>query len=81
VNTLPPQTLDAFRDHGTIRQSITENQSAVRPVLQQLASAGVSLAAVTQQLENEGLKSFNDSFDQMLAGIEEKKKALVAVRS
>ena len=78
VNTLPPATVDAFRDHGVAAAKIETGDWAEE--LTALAKAGIDLKSVTQQLENEGVDSFCDSFRQLLAHLEEKRGKLAASR-
>ncbi len=80
VNTLPPQTLDAFRDHGRVRQSLTENVQESSKVLARLAEAGIDMKQVTQQLEDDGVRLFAASYDSLIASLEEKRKALQVAR-
>jgi transaldolase/glucose-6-phosphate isomerase len=74
VNTLPPATLDAFRDHGKPRASLTEDVSASQQVMDGLAKAGVSMKEVTDQLTDEGVKLFADAFDKLLEAVEKSSK-------
>ncbi len=76
VNTLPPATLEAFRDHGEVRRSIDADLAAARQALDAVESAGISMRHVTDQLLNEGLSSFQKAFDTLLAGLEAKANAL-----
>jgi transaldolase len=76
VNTLPPQTVDAFRDHGRVRPSLTENPAESSKALAQLAQAGIDMKQVTWQLEEQGLKLFSDSYDSLIAGLDQKRQAL-----
>ncbi len=69
VNTLPPATLDAFRDHGRVRESLVEDVEAARQLLAELERHGVSVAAATDRLLDEGVKLFADSFDKLLAAV------------
>jgi len=69
VNTLPPATLEAFRDHGRVRASLTEDAEGARGALAALEAAGISLKAVTDQLLDEGVRQFADAFDKLLAAI------------
>jgi transaldolase len=62
VNTLPPQTLDAFRDHGLARETIGEDMDRVRSLFGQLKRHGISMDVITQELEVEGVKAFADAF-------------------
>ncbi len=77
VNTLPPATLDAFRDHGTVTRTVDTAAAAAARAITQIEALGISLDAVTDQLLIEGLASFQKSFDSLLSGIE-KKTALLA---
>ncbi len=72
VNTLPPETIDAFRDHGTPRLTLEENLADAQQTLRDLASVGIALSAVTSQVLDEGIVRFQQSFDQLLASIERK---------
>jgi transaldolase / glucose-6-phosphate isomerase len=74
VNTIPPATFDAFRDHGRLRHSLTENVPAAAETLQMLAKAGISLQEVTDRLLVEGVKLFAEAFEKLLAAIEQKRK-------
>lgn len=81
VNTLPPATLEAFRDHGEVRASVTENAADAERVLSALESHGVSLQAVTDTLLAEGLASFEQSFVTLLSGLNRKRSALASAPS
>lgn len=70
VNTVPPATLKAFRDHGRVRTSLTENVKDAHSVLDALASAGISMEAVSEQLLVEGEKLFVDAFQKLIAAVE-----------
>ena len=74
VNTVPPATLDAFRDHGKPRQSLTENVDQARKEMAALAGAGISMKEVTDKLTADGVKLFADAFDQLLAAVEKNTK-------
>jgi transaldolase len=76
VNTLPPATLEAFRDHGEVRASVTEHVAEADRALAALEAQGVSLQAVTDTLLAEGLASFEQSFVTLLAGLARKRAAL-----
>jgi transaldolase len=80
VDTLPPQTIDAFRDHGQVRNSLMENPAASSRVLANLAAAGVDMKQATRQLEEEGVQLFADSYDSLIKSLEEKRQALKVVR-
>jgi transaldolase / glucose-6-phosphate isomerase len=70
VNTVPPATLDAFRDHGKVRESLTEDIEGAKKTMSELAKSGISMKEVTDQLTNEGVKLFADAFDKLLAAVE-----------
>ena len=74
VNTVPPATLDAFRDHGKPRQSLTEDVEAARKTMADLASSGIVMKDVTDKLTADGVKLFADAFDTLLAAVEKNTK-------
>jgi transaldolase len=76
VNTLPPATLEAFRDHGETRRSIDVGLPAAEQALAAVEGAGISVRQVTDQLLVEGLAAFQKSFDTLLAGLEAKAATL-----
>lgn len=78
VNTLPPATLEAFRDHGEVRTSVTEQVAEAERALAALEATGVSLQVVTDTLLAEGLSAFEQSFVTLLAGLARKRAALAA---
>ncbi|HET7890173.1 MAG TPA: transaldolase [Candidatus Sulfotelmatobacter sp.] len=69
VNTMPPATIDAFRDHGKLRNSLTEDVPAAAKVMQDLAQAGISIKEVTDKLTQDGVKLFADAFDKLLEAV------------
>jgi transaldolase len=77
VNTIPPQTLAAFLDHGQVRLSLEEDLTGANRILADLEKLGISIAEVTHELEEQGVKSFSDSFTVLLEGIEERRQATV----
>jgi transaldolase/glucose-6-phosphate isomerase len=70
VNTMPPATIDAFRDHGRLRNSLTEDVPAAAKVMDDLARAGISMKEVTDKLTQDGVKLFADAFEKLLAAVE-----------
>jgi transaldolase / glucose-6-phosphate isomerase len=78
VNTVPPATFTAFRDHGRVRLSLEENLDEAGNTIKQLAEVGIDLKQVTQQLQNEGVKAFMDSFHTLTDSIEAKKAAITS---
>ena len=70
VNTMPPATLDAFRDHGRLRNSLTEDVEAAKDVMETLPKVGISMKEVTDKLTEDGVKLFADAFDKLLEAVE-----------
>ena len=78
VNTMPLETIEAFQDHGVVRDTLSQDVDEAEQLLEQLAAAGVDYDDVVATLETEGVQKFSDSFSTLLAGIEAKREALVA---
>jgi len=74
VNTVPPATLEAFRDHGKPRVSLTEDLPGAARTMADLAAVGISMKEVTDKLTRDGVKLFADAFDQLLAAVEKNSK-------
>ncbi len=74
VDTIPPATYDAFRDHGVPRASLEENVDAAGRTMQDLQRAGISMKAVTDQLVEDGVKLFAEAFDKLLAAVDQHAK-------
>jgi transaldolase/glucose-6-phosphate isomerase len=70
VNTMPPATIDAFRDHGRLRNSLTEDVAGAQNVMDNLARTGISIKEVTTKLTDDGVKLFADAFHKLLAAVE-----------
>ncbi len=77
VNTMPPATLEAFRDHGITARTVDRDAEGAERLLGELRALGIDLEQVTDQLLTEGLASFQKSFDTLIAGLERKTAALV----
>ncbi|MFA6002727.1 MAG: bifunctional transaldolase/phosoglucose isomerase [Elusimicrobiota bacterium] len=78
VNTMPPATMDAFRDHGACRPSLEEDVAGARRTLERLGSLGLDLDAVTARLEEDGLRAFEKSYAAILQTVADKKTAVRA---
>ena len=72
VNTVPMRTLDAYRDHGEPALRLTQNVEEAREMLKKLVQVDIDLAQVTQQLEDEGVEKFSNSYDQVIAALAKK---------
>jgi transaldolase/glucose-6-phosphate isomerase len=79
VNTIPPATLDAFRDHGKVRgNTILEKVGEALAQLDQLKKLGIDLLAIGEQLQVEGVASFSKSFDDLMGALDNKRSALLS---
>jgi len=72
VDTMPPATIDAFRDHGAAERTVDKKVSAGEGLLKEIESVGISLREVTAKLLVDGIASFQKSFDELLAGLDAK---------
>jgi len=75
VNTMPPKTMDAFRERGTVAQTLTTDVDAARHVLAEADRLGLDLNGVTGGLVEEGVASFAKAFDDLLGAIAQKQPA------
>ena len=80
INTLPQETLNAYRDHGDPALRLEENVEEAREVLSLLPELGIDIDEVTQQLEDEGIEKFNKPFDDLTANLEKKRAVARAER-
>jgi len=76
VNTLPPATLNAFIEHGAVRDSLQEDRAGAAATLEQLAGLGIDLDEVCEQLQREGVKLFADAYDKLVGALEQKRMRL-----
>lgn len=74
INTLPLETIEAFRDHGTLESHLESNLKHADEVMQKLKDNGIDIDKVTQQLEDEGIAKFNKPYDKLMAAIEQQKQ-------
>jgi len=77
VNTMPPPTMDAFRDHGHLRNSLEEDIPGAERVMASLASSGVSLKEATEKLVADGVRLFADAADQLYAAVQQKRRMVL----
>jgi transaldolase/glucose-6-phosphate isomerase len=78
VNTIPPATLIAFKEHGRVAPTLETGVEEAGKTLKQLAAAGISYDTVTQKLLDDGVKAFADAFDKLLANLDAKRAKLLA---
>ncbi len=76
VDTMPLETIEKFSDHGKVAPTIEKNVQQAHAELDALENAGISYDKVTQQLQDEGVQKFADSFHQLFKGIDGKKNAI-----
>ncbi len=69
VNTMPPATIDAFRDHGLLRNALVEDVPGAQKTMDDLTRAGIVMKQVTDKLTDDGVKLFADAFDKLLAAV------------
>lgn len=74
VNTMPPATIEAFRDHGEVKRVVDSDFPAAERTMSDLAAVGIDMTDVTTKLLSEGLASFQKSFDSLTSGLEKKVK-------
>jgi transaldolase len=75
VNTMPPNTLEAYRDHGHPRASLTEDIPGAERTMRELADLGISIDEVTDKLTDDGVRLFAEAFEKLLAAVEKSTKA------
>ncbi len=78
VNTMPPATMNAFRDHGAPGVTLEENLAGARDTIKRLAAVGIDLDAIGEELQKEGVESFIKSFEELIAVISGRRDAIVA---
>jgi transaldolase len=76
VNTMPPATIEAFKDHGEVRRTVDADFAGAERTMRELAAAGIDMTDVTNKLLSDGLASFQKSFESLTAGLEKKREAL-----
>src|SRR5437764_1066184 len=77
INTMPPATMDAFRDHGRLRQSIDEDISGAEAAMNALAKAGISIDEITARLIEDGVRLFAEAADQLYAAVQKKRRTVL----
>lgn len=76
VNTVPLDTLEAFRDHGDAKARLEENMESAERMLQQVQQAGINLDDIAKKLEEEGIEKFNQPFNKLVEAIEKQKQLM-----
>lgn len=73
VNTIPPATMDAFRDHGVLRRTLDADLAAADKTMSDLEKAGISMKQVTAKLLDDAIRLFDDAFTQLLQAVDQKR--------
>jgi len=81
INTIPPATLNAFRDHGQVQPTLEAGEQDAEQALDRLAKLGIDLGAITEKLLADGITAFTHSLDELLASLKEKRSALLESRA
>ena len=82
VNTIPPATMDAFRDHGKVTpDAIEQDVDGARAMLAELEQHGISLKEVTDELVEDGVQQFADAFDKLLGAVAQRRRSAARRRS
>jgi transaldolase len=82
VNTLPPETLNAFKDHGKVEgETVKDSLDAAAAALGRLKALGIDLGAITEKLQQDGVAAFAASFDQLLAALEKKRNEIIGAEA
>ncbi|KEY19609.1 transaldolase [Kaistella antarctica] len=76
INTLPIETIDAFRDHGKVAETLTQNLDEAKKALEELAKVGIDMDEITRKLENEGIEKFNQAYEKLIKSIDTQKRKL-----
>ena len=79
VNTMPVATMEAFLDHGTVKRTVDADYAGAHRVVDTLEGLGISLAGITEKLEEDGIDAFSASYDELLAGVDAKRAQLAHV--
>jgi transaldolase len=77
VDTMPPATLEAFRDHGVARVTIEDNLEEEIALIARLEEVGISLEQITQQVLDEGVQKFVEPFEKLLSATESRRKEII----
>lgn len=79
VNTIPLETLNAYRDHGNPKSRLDNDVDMALKVLDELSQVGIDIDQVTQQLEDEGIEKFSKSYNHLISAIDEKRKSILGI--
>src|SRR5262249_12095791 len=77
INTMPPATIDAFRDHGRVRPTLEQDIAGAEQTMATLADCGISIDDVTAKLTEEGVRQFAEAFDKLLGALTRKRAVVL----
>ena len=81
ITTVPPATMDAFREHGRVRVTLGTEEENVEAALENSTALGLDVHAITEQLQADAIKAFASSFDQLVATLAEKRRQILTAAS
>ncbi|KIA86022.1 transaldolase [Kaistella jeonii] len=76
INTLPIETIDAFRDHGKVADTLTQDIDSANKAMVELQNKGIDIDKITQKLEDEGIEKFNQAYEKLIKSIDSQKRKL-----
>ncbi len=74
INTLPMETIDAFRDHGKVDITLTQGLDDANKTMEELENKGIDIDKITQKLEDEGIEKFNKAYEKLIKSIDDQKR-------
>ena len=74
INTLPMETIDAFRDHGNATETLTTDLDEANKTMEELKNKGIDIDKITQKLEDEGIEKFNHAYEKLIKSIDDQKR-------
>jgi transaldolase len=81
INSMPPETLKAFRDHGTARVTLGQDDEAAEEVQGRLLAMEINLRSIGQELTDQGVDKFKASYDEVTAALEKKRASILQLRA
>jgi transaldolase len=81
VNTLPPDAIEAFEDHGMAKETLTADVQDARAAMAGLGQLGIDMTEVTEELQRDGVRKFAESFNSLLAALDRKRGEVVVASS
>ncbi|MCK8141050.1 transaldolase [Flavobacterium sp. I-SCBP12n] len=76
INTLPMETIDAFRDHGKAAETLIQNIEEADAIMEELKNKGINIDTITEKLEAEGIEKFNQAYEKLIKSIDNQKRKI-----